>query len=91
MFFKINFSLRNITRVSNSLDRDHARCSVGPDVGSVRPDLVSNCLQNLSADNTRSKKLMSHITFFAASRDLLITFANSLDPAQARQCPSGQN
>ena len=46
--FKINFlktSFRNTTRVSNNLDPDQARRSVGP-------DLDPNCLQRLSADDT---------------------------------------
>ena len=38
-------SFRNTIRVSNSLDPDQARHFVGP-------DLVSNCLQRLSADGT---------------------------------------
>ena len=40
-FFKINFSknsLRNTIRISNGLDLDQDRCSVGPELG-------SNCLQ----------------------------------------------
>ena len=39
-------SFRNTIRVSNSLDPDQARPFVGPDLG-------PNCLQNLSADDTR--------------------------------------
>ena len=45
-FFKVKFSKSpfiNITWVSNSLDPDQARHSVGP-------DLSPNCLQRLSAD-----------------------------------------
>ena len=44
-FFKLTFSkisFRNTTRVSISLDPDHDRHSVGPDLG-------PNCLQWLSA------------------------------------------
>ena len=45
-------SFRNTIRVSNSLDPDQARHYAGP-------DLVSNCLQKLSADNaTRGKELV---------------------------------
>ena len=44
-FFSKN-SLRNTIRVSNSLDPDQARHFVGPDLG-------QNCLQRLSADDTR--------------------------------------
>ena len=47
-FFKINFSKNsfgNTIRVSNSLDPDQARHSVGPDLG-------PNCLQKLSADDS---------------------------------------
>ena len=36
-------SFRNTIKVSNSLDSDHARLNVGP-------DLDPNCLQRLSAD-----------------------------------------
>ena len=46
-FFNINFSkssFRSTIRVSNGLDPDQ-------DVHSVRPDLGSNCLQRLSADD----------------------------------------
>ena len=39
-------SFRNTIRVSNSLDPDQAKNFVGP-------DLVPNCLQKISADNTR--------------------------------------
>ena len=42
-FFMISFS--NTFRLSNSLDVDQARHYVGPDLG-------SNCLQRLSADDT---------------------------------------
>ena len=49
VFLKISFFpkkyFRNITRVSNSLDPDHARCFVSPDLG-------PNCLQRLSADDS---------------------------------------
>ena len=37
-------SLRNTIKVTDSLDQDHARCFVGPDLG-------PNCLQRLSADD----------------------------------------
>ena len=42
-------SFRNNIRVSNSLDPDQARRSVGPDV-------CPNCLQRLSADNKLAAK-----------------------------------
>ena len=51
-FFKINFfkkSFRTTIRVSNSLDPDQDRRSVGSDPG-------SNCLQMLSADDKSSGK-----------------------------------
>ena len=54
--FKSTFSknsFKNTTSVSNSSDPDQARCSVGP-------DLVSNCLQRLSADDTRRQRV-NHI------------------------------
>ena len=38
-------SVRNTDRVSNSLDRDKARCFIELDLG-------QNCLQMLSADDT---------------------------------------
>ena len=41
-------SLRNTIRVSNSLDPDQARRSVGPDLGST-------CLQKISADGKELK------------------------------------
>ena len=48
LFLKINFFEKTI-RVSNSLNPDQARHF-------VRPDLVPNCLQRLSAeDNSRQK------------------------------------
>ena len=47
-FLKKNF--RNTVRVSNSLDPDQARLFVGP-------DLVPNCLQKLSADETSRQKV----------------------------------
>ena len=51
-FFKINFfqknSFRNTIRVSNSLDPDEDRHSVGPHLG-------PNCLQRLSADSKQGK------------------------------------
>ena len=43
LFLKTSF--RNTIRVSNSLDSDHAKHFVGPDLGSY-------CLQMLSADDT---------------------------------------
>ena len=46
--FSSKYSFRNTIRVSNSLDTDHDRHSVGP-------DLDPNCLQRLSADNQGSK------------------------------------
>ena len=65
-FSKLPFSknsFRNTARVSNSLDPDKARHSVGQDLG-------INCLQRLSADNKRchwqekSKKVLnSNLSF----------------------------
>ena len=46
-FFKI---LSGIPSVSNSLDPDQARHFVVPDLG-------QNCLQRLSADNTRKQRV----------------------------------
>ena len=50
LVFKITFSksyFKNTIWVSNSLVPDQARCD-------VEPDLVPDCLQNLSTDNTSS-------------------------------------
>ena len=49
-FEKIISGFSNMIRVSNSLDADHARDSAGP-------DLIPNCLQKLSADNTRGQRV----------------------------------
>ena len=49
IFFRSTFSknyFRNTISVSNSLDPDQARLFVGPDLG-------PNCLEKLSADETR--------------------------------------
>ena len=58
-FFKINLFLknyfRNTIRVSNSLDPDQARHIVGPGLG-------PNCLQRLSADDTRKHRAKSLAT-----------------------------
>ena len=73
MFLKNSFRYAN--RVSNSLDSDQARCF-------VRPDLGSNCLQRLSADDTyrqRVKKLRELCT-------ACITFSKDL-----HQLVSGQD
>ena len=46
-FTKLTFSkdyFRNMTRVSNGMNLDQVRCSVGPNLG-------QNCLQRLSAYN----------------------------------------
>ena len=40
----LQYFFRNTIRVSNSLDQDQAGCFVGPDLG-------SNCLQRLSAED----------------------------------------
>ena len=47
-------SFRNMIRVSNSLDPDQARHSVGADLG-------LNCLQKLSADKARRYRVKSHV------------------------------
>ena len=44
LFFRFKY-FRKITRVSNSLDPDYARCLIEPNLG-------PNCLQRLSADDT---------------------------------------
>ena len=48
-----NQLFRNTVRVSNSLDPDQARHFVGP-------DLCSNCLQRLSADDTSLQGSFNH-------------------------------
>ena len=53
--FKINFlknSFRNTIRVSNCLDPNQERLSVGSDLG-------PNCLQRLSADNKSKERIKS--------------------------------
>ena len=45
LLFYSKISFGNISRVSSSLDPDHAQRFVGPDLG-------PNCLQRLSADDT---------------------------------------
>ena len=47
-------SFGNTIRVSNSLDPDQNRHSVGPDLG-------SNCLQKLSADDTDRGKVLNYL------------------------------
>ena len=47
-FLKIYFG--NISRMSSSLNPDHARRFVGPDLG-------PNCLQRLSADDTSKQRV----------------------------------
>ena len=53
-FFKIIFLTKifqeSTIRMSNSLDSDQARLSVGPDLG-------PNCLQRVSADDTSSQRV----------------------------------
>ena len=44
IFYSLDAGFFNTIRVSNSLDPDQAKCFVGPDLG-------SDCLQRLSADN----------------------------------------
>ena len=52
LFLKNSF--RNTTRVSDSLDPDQARHFGGPDLG-------PNCLQKLSADDTRRQRVKSMV------------------------------
>ena len=55
IFFIVNFSknyFRNTTRMSNSLEPDQARHSTF-----CRPDLASNCLHRLSADEKSRRPL----------------------------------
>ena len=57
-FFKITIFekfFQNTIRMSNSLDSDQARINVGP-------DLVPNCLQIISADDTSRQRDKDHKT-----------------------------
>ena len=59
IIFKIFFienSFRNTIRVSNNLDPDQARHFVGRDLG-------PNCLQRLSADDTRRQGIKVDMVF----------------------------
>ena len=51
----LNKSLGNISRVSSSLDHDHDRRFVGPDLG-------QNCLKMLSADDTSKERIYDDIS-----------------------------
>ena len=64
-------SLRNTIIVSNSLDPDHARHFIGP-------DLVPNCLQNLSADDTGMQSVKDVLSL------VLLTMADSRNTKQYR-------
>ena len=57
-------SFRNNIRVTNGLDPDDAQCFVGPDLG-------SNCLQMLSADDS-SRQRINSIT--KASQNILYVY-----------------
>ena len=59
IFSKSTFSKNsfgNTIRVSNGLDPDQGRHSVGPDLG-------PNCLQKLSADGTNRQKVNVRVNF----------------------------
>ena len=77
-------SLRNTIRVSNSLDPDQARHSVGPDLG-------PNCLKRLSADVTAGRQIVNRclLYYFQAVRkrkDLkLIVTSATLDAVKFSQ------
>ena len=61
-FSKYTFSknsLRNTTRVSNSLDPDQDRHSVGP-------DLDPNCLLRLSADDAGKESVTVNLKIFVS-------------------------
>ena len=65
--FSIN-SFRNTIRLSNSFDPDQAQLSVGP-------DLVPDCLQKLSVDDTRR---YGEGNFLPFPRDLFPIKKNSI-------------
>ena len=76
-FFKIIFSknsFRNTIRVSNSLDPDQDRRSVGPNLG-------PNCLQRLSADDKSGRLVSTYLTMNTSC----ISGWNS-DPIQPSVC-----
>ena len=67
-FFKIIFFekyFRNTIRVSNSLDPDQARRSVGPDLG-------PNCLKRLSADDTRRQRVNESVADNQCQEDKVV-------------------
>ena len=74
-FSKKNF--RNIIRVSNSLDPDQNRHSVGPDLG-------PNCLQRQSADDTSRQRVIS----FPAVWQLLLSTDNLRKQFRPRSDPT---
>ena len=59
-FFQKN-SFRNTIRVSNNLDLDQDRYSVGPDLG-------PNCLQRLSADDKKLPLASHELIIFISTR-----------------------
>ena len=76
---------------ANSLDQDQAQQNVGPDLG-------TNCMGRLSADDrvktcvnpssdtiNLQQTTFSYFDVFIFCYHLLIAFANSLNPDQARQ------
>ena len=59
-----------MNRVPNSVDQDQAQCS-------VKPDLGLNCLQKLSADDTRR---YIHLLILTLLNLDIFCFENSMDP-----------
>ena len=64
-FFKIKFfskkNFNNIIRVSNSLDQDHARRSVGPDLGPKMFSMASSILSSVALGRVNNKCNMKTI------------------------------
>ena len=59
------YSFRNTIRVPNSLDPDHARRFVGPDLG-------PNCLQKSSVDDTSRQKVNLKLKLLCDKRAFLM-------------------
>ena len=65
-FSKLTFSKKSFRNTTNSLDQDQARHFVGP-------DLSPNCLQRLSADNTRRQRVSHMCEIFFSRKTIKIS------------------
>ena len=68
--------------MSNSLDPDQDRHSVGPDLG-------PNCLQRLSADDTKKGYLCRAEYFYVLHNSVAFKVENSVDPDQMASSDAG--